>query len=342
MLRNSPAWLRAAVWYVTPWTVLVVLWALQVGPANAVHGRIDWAHFFALSAINFYSSAVVAVPLTMMAWRYGIVLRHLARWIAAYTVVLAVTSVARFIVFIPLLELVSGVRTTLPDELRLAFVPQFAGLATMLAVVLAIRSVQLSNELTAARLEALQAQLHPHFLFNTLNAVSTLMRRDVDEADEMLARLCDLLRVTLRTPQRLAIPLDEELTILANYVGIMERRFPGKVCLSIDIPPDLRAMPVPPLLLQPLVENVLQHGLNEAGGPTEIHLSAARNNASMTIRVADNGPGLPDESPPRIGIGLENTRHRLETLYGMRARLSIRNADAGGTEVLLDIPGGIG
>lgn len=338
MNRERRAWLTPILWYAGIWTALVVVWALQVAPATARDGRVDWGHAFALSAINFYSSALVAIPITVAAWRRGLVARNLARSIALYAIAIAVASVVRLLMFTPLLALVTGTHYSFIDELRIAFVPQFAGLSTVLATVLAIRSVQLSNELTAARLQALQSQLHPHFLFNTLNAVSTLMHTDVDAAEEMLAGLCDLLRVTLRSPQPLTIPLGDELTILGQYVEIMKRRFPGKVSVSIDVPADVREVLVPPLVFQPLFENALQHGLNESGQMTQISLRAERSGGSVILHLSDNGPGLRPEASSRRGIGLENTRRRLEALYGARTSLTLQNGEGGGTLVTVRVP----
>ena len=329
--------LKPAFWYVAAWTTLAVLWALQVAPD--AQGPIQWRHAFALSAINFYSSALVAIPIVVFAWKRGFNIGNLFQSTLFYAVAITLASVCRFIIFIPLLALVTGTQYGLFDELRVAFVPQFLGLGTVLAVVLAIRSVQLTNELTAARLAALQSQLQPHFLFNTLNAVSTLMHRDVAEADEMLAGLCDLLRHTLQTWQRVAIPLGEELTILTHYIEIMNRRFPGKLDVKLDVPSDLRELPVPPFMLQPLVENVLQHGLNQSGDVTRIRLHAERSHGSVVVNISDNGPGVANGAErTRAGIGLENTRRRLEAFYGSRAHLALRDRTNGGTEVLLTLP----
>lgn len=338
--RQRRAWLKPVFWYSASWTALVIVWALQIAPALSNGGPIPWGHAFALSAINFYSSAVVAIPIVVVAWRGGFAVGALFQSIVFYAVAIAAASLVRFVIFIPLLGLVSGKHYLLIQELRIAFVPQFLGLTTLLAVVLAIRSVKLSSELSAARLAALQSQLQPHFLFNTLNAVSMLMRTDVDAADEMLAGLCDLLRFTLETSKLSAIPLGEELTILAQYVAIMNRRFPGKIDLTVNVAAELRELPVPPLMLQPLVENVLQHGLNESGDVTRVCLRAEHIGRSVLVHVTDNGPGFRRDGA-RDGIGLDNTRRRLDALYGSRASLALRGALDGGTEVLLTLPYGI-
>lgn len=331
---------RVAAWFAVPWTVLVIVWALQWGAESAPHSIIDWPKMFAVSALNWYSNALVSIPLTYLVWNRGLRGAALGSSAVFYAFAVAAASIARFVIFVPLHNWFFGSSYGFWSELRIGFIPQFVGLITVVAVVLSIRYAQLENELTTARLEALQAQLHPHFLFNTLHAVSTLMHRNVEEADEMLARLCDLLRSTLQHPQRTDIALSEELTILEQYVGIMERRFPGRLRMTIDVPLEIREIRVPPLLLQPLVENVLRHGLDENGGLTDVRVSMERSNGVLHLRVADNGRGLPQGGRPELGIGLENTRRRLETLYGSQARLTLGNAVPGGAEVLLTIPCG--
>ena len=339
---DMPAiWLRrakVAAWFAVPWTVLVILWALQWGAENAPGSAIDWPKMFVLSALNWYSSALVSIPLTYLVWRRGLRSSALSTSLLFYAFAVAVASVARFVIFVPLHNWFFGSSYEFWSELRIGFIPQFVGLITVVAVVLSIRYAKLENELATARLEALQAQLHPHFLFNTLHAVSTLMHRNVEEADEMLVRLCDLLRTTLHHPQRTDIALSEELTILEQYVGIMERRFPGRLRMTVDVPAEIRETRVPPLLLQPLVENVLRHGLDESGALTDVRVSMERVGGVLQLRVVDNGRGLPPHGRPRLGIGLENTRRRIETLYGAKAQLTLANAALGGTEVLLTIP----
>jgi two-component system LytT family sensor kinase len=328
---------KIAAWFALPWTALTILWALQWGPLLSPNGRIDWARVFALSALNWYSSALVSIPLTYLVWQRALQRTSLYRSLLFYALAVGAASVARFLIFVPLHNRLFSSSYQLADQLRSNLPAQFVGLITVVAVVLAIRYAQHANELTAARLEALQAQLHPHFLFNTLHAVSTLMHRDVEEADEMLARLCDLLRTTLQQPAKMEIALAEELVILEEYLGIMERRFPGRLRLTIDVPPEVRGARVPPLLLQPLVENVLQHGLDESA-LTEVRVSVEVTNGMLKLNVVDNGRGLAPGEPVRLGIGLENTRRRIETLYGKRATLSIGSAVSAGTQVSLVIP----
>ena len=332
---------KVAIWFTVPWTVVMILWALQWGAAEtSSNSSVDWPKTFSLSALNWYSSALVSIPLTYLVWRRGLRGHNHYVSLSFYALAIAAASVARFALFVPLHNWLFASSYEFWHELRIGFIPQFVGLITVVAIVLAIRYVQLANEVTAARLEALHAQLHPHFLFNTLHAVSTLMHRNVDEADEMLERLCDLLRATLHHPQRLDVTLSEECALLEQYAGIMERRFPGRLRLTIDIPAEFSDTRVPPLLLQPLLENVLRHGLSADGTLTHVRISLKRVNSNLHLLVTDDGLGLQPTGDIYSGIGLQNTRRRIETLYGKRAQLTIKNAPAGGTEVLLTIPSG--
>ncbi|HET9028994.1 MAG TPA: histidine kinase [Candidatus Aquilonibacter sp.] len=341
MTRSQSPHLVPALWYVGVWTALVITWALQIAPGLSAGGRIPWGHAFALAAINFYSTAVVAIPLTIVAWRRGIERHHVARSLFLYTAIIAAASVVRFVLFIPLLALVTGSHYTLGYELRYAFVPQFVGLATLLAVVLAVRSVQLSRELADARLAALQSQLQPHFLFNTLNAVSTLMHTDPAAADEMLAGLCDLLRHTLRGSQRPVVSLDEELMVASHYIDIMKHRFPRRIRVVVDVPFDLRQTPVPSMMLQPLLENVFAHAMDEPNRTSEVSIRAERIKDRVRLMITDNGPGLQSAPDARKGIGVDNTRRRLEAAFGPAARLVLQNAGTGGAEVTIEIPAAV-
>ncbi len=346
--RDWPRFGNIALVFLVPWTLLTVLWAIQwrleIGPRDAV----DWSRIFALSALNWYTSAVVSVPLALLAWYYRYEGRFRLRWAVLFAVAIAAAAFARFLIFIPLHNAFFASSYTLGPELRAGFIPQFIGLVTVVAVVLAarywrdardraIRSARLEREVTEARLEALQRQLHPHFLFNTLHCVSTLMHRDVDEADEMLARLCDLLRLTLERPAGPEVSLGDELAILERYLGIMELRFPNQLHARVDVPAALRETRVPALILQPLVENIVRHGLVESAA-IEVRITAKRNARSLELVISDDGRGLPEPSKFHFGTGLENTRRRIATLYGNEGGFHIADAVPNGTEVRISIP----
>jgi two-component system, LytTR family, sensor kinase len=205
-----------------------------------------------------------------------------------------------------------------------------------------LRASQLETQLTQAQLQALKMQLHPHFLFNTLHSISALLHRDPDMADRMIARLGDFLRLTLDNSGAHEVSLEKELEFLKCYLDIERVRFQDRLTTSLDIEPRALDAPVPNLILQPIVENALRHGLAQRSAPGHLEISAKRYNGSLRIQVRDNGPGLAAVKGPgsgvREGLGLSNTRARLEQLYGGAHRFSIEDAPGGGMVVTLEIP----
>jgi two-component system, LytTR family, sensor kinase len=204
------------------------------------------------------------------------------------------------------------------------------------------RELQASNletRLVEAQLDALRMQLHPHFLFNTLNSISVLMRRDIDAADRMLLQLSNLLRVTLARDAAHEIKLEQELEILERYLEIEQIRFQDRLIVRMHIDPSALDALVPQLFFQPLLENAIRHGIadREAGG--EIDIRAERQNGMVHLQVRDNGPGVNASHGNLIeGVGLSNTRTRLEYLYGSSSRFEVGNAEAGGLIVAAAFP----
>lgn len=195
---------------------------------------------------------------------------------------------------------------------------------------------RLEASLAKARIEALKMQLQPHFLFNSLNSIAALVHRDPHAADEMLAGLSDLLRLTLESSGEQELPLSEELKFVERYLAIEHVRFGERLRFEIDIAPDVRGALVPTFLLQPLVENAVHHGLEPQQGTGLLSIRAWREGPRLRLTVADNGPGLADESPHREGIGLANTRARLRELYGNAATLELKSGD--GMKVEISLP----
>jgi two-component system, LytTR family, sensor kinase len=185
-------------------------------------------------------------------------------------------------------------------------------------------------------------QLHPHFLFNTLHSISALVHKDPEAADRMIARLGDFLRLTLENSGAQEVSLQKELEFLKCYLEIERVRFRDRLTTRLDIDPQSLDTPVPNLILQPIVENALRHGVAPRSSPGRIEISAKRDNGSLRIQVRDNGPGLPAISATngrfREGLGLANTRARLAQLYGGSHRLELANAPEGGLVVTLEIP----
>ena len=200
-----------------------------------------------------------------------------------------------------------------------------------------VRAARLETRLIEAQLQALQQQLHPHFLFNTLHAVSSLVHRDPDLADAMLERLADLLRLTLRRAGVQEIPLHEELEYLRAYLGIEQVHFGDR--LRVEITLDAAAMDamVPTLILQPLVENAVRHGLEPKTGAGTLTVTARVADGLVTLSIRDTGVGF-GPGMSRQGVGLSNTRSRLHRLYGDMGSLTIRENPGGGVIVEVRMP----
>ena len=205
-----------------------------------------------------------------------------------------------------------------------------------------IAAAQLQTQLAEAQLEALQRQLHPHFLFNTLNTIATLMHRDVHAADEMLVQLSDLLRLTLDRIGTQQVPLKDEVDFLKKYLEIEQTRFGDRLIVNIDIDPEVLDAPVPNLILQPLVENALRHGIGPRIGVGRVDVTASQSDGLLTMTVRDNGVGLSQDKLNAFhsGVGLSNTRSRLENLYGSRHRFEFQTPPGGGLLVTIVIPMG--
>src|SRR5438309_3450338 len=204
-----------------------------------------------------------------------------------------------------------------------------------------LAAAELRTELAQAQLENLRLQLQPHFLFNTLNTISSVMYEDVRAADAMITQLSDLLRLTLRASRAHEIPLAEELEITRLYLDLMQKRFENKLRVSYAIDASLHETLVPQLILQPLLENSLRHGMKSGNGAMELSITAHRENGSLILQVCDTGCGIGDLEASGVfgrGLGLSNIRDRLAHLYGEGQEFSIANRSSGGAEVTLRVP----
>jgi len=203
-----------------------------------------------------------------------------------------------------------------------------------------LASAQLETKLAEAQLQALQRQLHPHFLFNTLHTISALMHRDTEAADAMLARLSDLLRLTLDRIGTQQVPLKDELDFLQKYLDIERTRFADRLQVGTDIEAETLDASVPNLVLQPLVENALRHGIGPKIGGGRVEIVTRREGDNLRLVVRDNGNGLSTDARTAFesGVGLSNTRSRLEHLYAGRHRFEFHTPPGGGLEVTIVIP----
>jgi signal transduction histidine kinase len=209
------------------------------------------------------------------------------------------------------------------------------------AAQLMARTAVLERGLTEARIEALQRELNPHFLFNSLNAVAGLIRRSEPAAAiGMLSRLGDLLRTTLDPNLPTEIPLATELELLGRYIAIETTRFADRLTVTLLVPPELGRVSVPALSLQPLFENAIRHGVARQPGPGTVTLRARADGGRLRLDVSDTGPGFPADvlASERAGVGLSNTRARLAELYGAAGQLAIGNRPEGGGVATIWIP----
>ncbi len=198
---------------------------------------------------------------------------------------------------------------------------------------------QLEARLAQSRLQVLKMQLHPHFLFNTLNAISELVHRNPDAADHMLTDLSDLLRMSFENLEVQEVSLKQELEFLRKYLEIEQMRFNDRLRVDMDIAPDTLDASVPNMILQPLVENAIKHGISPKAEGGLIEISAIRSNGHLQISVSDDGVGVKNSNEdPQEGVGLSNTRRRLKHLYGDGHRFEFETAGRQGVRISLELP----
>ncbi len=204
----------------------------------------------------------------------------------------------------------------------------------------AVRASQLKTRLARARLETLKSQLHPHFLFNALHSILPLVFRDADAASRTVRRLSDLLRLSLQNEAYDLLPLSREIEILSVYLEIQKTRFADRLAVSLDVPEGLGDALVPTLILQPLVENAIKHGIAARPGAGRVEVRARRErDGRLSLVVTDDGPGpSAGERPEGGGVGLRNTRERLALLYGEDHEFAFESAPGHGCRVRLSLP----
>ena len=206
------------------------------------------------------------------------------------------------------------------------------------AFELKVQASELAQQLATAQLSSLKMQLQPHFLFNTLGAIMVLIQQQrTAQAEAMVEKLADLLRLTLDDVEAQEVPLWRELEFLRLYLSIEQVRFEDRLRVHIN-PTSLSDVLVPHMVLQPIVENAVRHGLGQSEEAVTIEVAAASSNDLLHLTVSDDGPGLHSSRPGRYGIGLTNTRNRLARLYGDRAHLLIEPATGRGVQVTITLP----
>ena len=326
------------------WAFLAVLTAAERmldprTPGDATFSR----GLVTLAFIEYSMWAALTVPIFYVVERLSAVERGWTARIFTYLVIGLVTAVAvdsLLIVFRHQLlgppRFGRGNISGLRNVLRLEFLDDFLVFIAILAAALArnnflryqarlVETEALHAQLAEARLGALRAQLNPHFLFNTLNAVSSLVESDPRGVRRMISRLGDLLRHTLEETNESEITLARELELLKRYLEIMEVRFQGALDVRIEADASLSAALVPNMILQPLAENAFKHGLSEKTSGARLEVTAQRVGDDVVLRVRDNGRGpTGNAAESTSGIGVRNTMERLEALYGANQRFSLR------------------
>jgi two-component system LytT family sensor kinase len=201
-------------------------------------------------------------------------------------------------------------------------------------------TARLNEQLSKAQLDALRRQIEPHFLFNTLNAVTGLVREGRNEtAVSMIAELSDFMRRVLNDSSRQEVPLGEEMEFAQRYLEIQKIRFAERLQLSVDVPDELLLAQVPTLILQPIVENAVKHGIAKRAQGGQIHIAAFCSNGALTVSVYNDGPSLSASwETTQPGIGISNMRTRLHSLYGDACSLNLENHASGGVEVSVSVP----
>ena len=336
------------------WTVLGLLSAVQTSIYFMRDGRpVPWTPVVIDRLADWYTCAIFT-PLFF--WLVRAIPWERARWwrsVGVQTLVALACVPLKYFMYAGIVAwLIPDYRDVVVGRLIVGnIVTEFMAFGLMFAVIHAVefnrrgmednaRAARLETRLAEARLQALTAQLQPHFLFNTLHAISTLMHRDVDAADTMLARLGDLLRRTLDGGDRPEVPLAEELRLLEAYLDIARVRFEDRLTVDVTVTAETNGALVPRFVLQPLVENALQHGIGSRHGSGRVTIRARRDGERLSLSVADDGAGgaLRDNGFPREGIGLTNTRQRLHERYGADHSLSLTKGEDGGLLVAVDIP----
>lgn len=338
--------------FASAWLLLVAVHGLQVILSMISLGATVSAGPIVMGGVIDMVAFAPALPFLRLISRRA-PLEHVGGWrfsaLAAGVIVLAIllsTWLMPAIMTLPgtpqLILRGSWLGKQIAAGLALALAFAVATLGEMLATLRARerQALQLEASLTSARLQALQAQLQPHFLFNTLAAIAELVHVDSQAAGTMLTRLSGLLRASLRAEASNQIPLREEMALLEEYLGIMRVRHGPRLEVTADVADGLGDVLVPAMLLQPLVENALEHGVSRRAGRGWVRISVQSVGAQVELLVRDDGPGdaIEGDAVEGDGVGLTNTRRRLDALYGEAHTLRFESLPGEGTTVRITIP----
>lgn len=356
------AWLRQNLvpWclFIGFWTVIGLSFASQFYLSSSLFGyhTVTWGQAVSVTLGDWYVWALLSLPIIWFARRFPLHRRNWHQLVVIHITASLIVAVAYVLIRAAVGQLQNpllGMTSTFWGTAEKLFLKNsFLNLLIYWVIVSVshafdyyrkfrdreVRTVDLERRLAEARLMALQMQLNPHFLFNTLHTISALMHIDVDKADRTMARLSELLRRALENTDASQVPLRDELDFLRRYLEIEQTRFGDRLQVRLDIAPDTLDALVPNLVLQPLVENAIKHGIEPRRRPGLVTLQARRSGNRLAIEVSDNGDGIPGGQPVRLGVGLSNTKARLEHLYGREQRFEFAKAEGGGLAVRLSFP----
>src|SRR5499426_833585 len=329
------------------WTLLGAMSAVRIALSFAYSGAaVYWRRALVIALADWYAWALLAPAIGWLARRFAIERRS---WLLSLLMHLPASlffSILKILIESQLLRWFD------PGQRHILQIPStlftyYAILGTIYAFdyyrkyrAHELKASHLQAQLAQAQLQALKMQLRPHFLFNTLHAISSLMRRDVEAAERMITLLSELLLLTLENAGAQETPLRQELEFLERYLEIEQTRFRDRLQVKMEIEPETLDARVPNLILQPLVENAVRHGVAPHAAPGLIEISARLKENKLELQVCDNGAGLPDARLAQIkeGVGLGNTRARLDQLYGADYLFDLSNREKGGLVVSLTIP----
>lgn len=334
------------------WTLLGLSFASQFYISSAKAGlEVRWTQAVNFALADWYVFALLSVPVIHLAGRFRFQARGWGRSFAAHIVASVLFSLAYMVIRAWVGQWQS--QAAFNDIFKPLLVKTWHFNLLIYWVIVAVshafdyyrkyrerelRTSELEKHLAQAKLQALQMQLNPHFLFNTLHSISSLMHKDVEAADRMIARLSDLLRAALEGAGTQLVSLRQELDLLQLYLAIEQIRFGSRLTVKLNIAPDTLAAQVPNLILQPLVENAIRHGIEPRARPGCIELKAQRQNGMLALVVSDNGAGLGKNGTIKEGVGLSNTRARLRELYGPAHGFELIRGQEGGVCVKLSFP----
>jgi two-component system, LytTR family, sensor kinase len=351
-------WLRVAL-VIGIWTLFGLFLVSQTGLAYRRSDRpVDWYRVFSAEMAFAYSWAVLTPLVLWLARRFPLErerwLRGLAVHVFASLLIGLATRGFRDLMFFYFVAEPEGRITFAKLFLNVYLFFDYGSMIYWLILLVSyafnyyrryregeIKTTRLEAQLAQAELQALKMQLNPHFLFNTLHSISALVHKDADAADKMIARLGDFLRLTLDSAGAQEVSLQQELEFLKCYLDIERIRFKDRLTVQMSIEPQALDARLPNLILQPIVENAIRHGIAPRTSHGHIEIEARRYDGILHVQVTDNGPGLPSNGNTGSifkGVGLSNTKARLQQLYGEQHRLDLSNTSKGGLSVILEIP----